>query len=76
MGIPSDKELKKLVKQLIRDGWTLETSRKHTKLRSPKAHLVSMSSSPSCPYAFKNVAKDVQKIIERERNESSISEST
>ena len=76
MGIPSDKELKKLVKQLIRDGWTLETSRKHTKLRSPKGHLVSMSSSPSCPYAFKNVAKDVQKIIERERNEPSISEST
>lgn len=76
MGIPSDKELKKLVKQLLRDSWTLETSRKHTKLRSPKGHLVSMSSSPSCPYAFKNVAKDVQKIIERERNEPSISEST
>lgn len=76
MGIPSDKELKKLVKQLLREGWTLETSRKHTKLRSPKGHLVSMSSSPSCPHAFKHVAKDVQKIIERERNESSISEST
>ena len=76
MGIPSDKELKKLVKQLLREGWTLETSRKHTKLRSPKGHLVSMSTSPSCPYAFKNVAKDVQKIIEREANESPISQRT
>lgn len=76
MGIPSDKELKKLVKQLLREGWTLETSRKHTKLRSPKGHLVSMSSSPSCPYAFKNVARDVQKIIEREVNESPVSQCT
>ena len=66
MGIPSNKELKKLVKELLRDGWSLESGKKHTKIRSPHGHLVTLSSSPGCPYAAINARKDVERIKKME----------
>lgn len=66
MGMPSNKELKKLVKELLRDGWSIESGTKHLKVRSPGGHLVSMSSSPSCGHAVTNARRDVERIKKME----------
>lgn len=66
MGLPSNKELKKLVKELLREGWSMESGTKHLKFRSPGGHLLSLSSSPSCPFAATNARKDAERIKKME----------
>lgn len=66
MALHSNKEIKKLITELLRDGWQHAGAKRHTKLRSPGGHLVSFSSSPSCPFAVDHIRKDVQRIRDKE----------
>lgn len=57
-----DKDIRKLITELVRDGWVILGGRKHYKVRSPKGHTLSIASSPSCPYALKHIEADVRRI--------------
>jgi hypothetical protein len=75
MAVHSNKDIRKLVKDLLREGWSIVSRSKHFKIRSPGGRLVSISSTPSCGYMVENVKRDVQKIKDIE-NGSVIGNST
>lgn len=55
-------EINKYVKQKLREGWREEYGGKHRKIYHPKGGFVSMSISPSCQYALRNIKKDVERL--------------
>lgn len=63
-----NKDLNKYIKELVREGWTVEHS-KHLKLRSPNGRIVSCSYSPSCPFVLQKVKSDVKRLKRREDEE-------
>lgn len=66
MALHTNKAIKKLMRELLREGWQRAGEKRHTKMRSPGGHLVSFSSSPSCPFAVDHIRKDVQRIRDKE----------
>lgn len=62
----SDKNMNKVVRQLLREGWRVVSHNKHLKLRSPKGSRLIVSASPSCIHAYKNIAKAAMLIKEKE----------
>lgn len=54
-------EIKKLIKTLIKEGWTEEFG-KHRKLYHPKGGFVSMSMSPSDYNAVRQIERDIKKL--------------
>lgn len=67
----SNKDSNKFIKQLLSEGWQYVSGNGgHIKIRSPKGHLVSMSNSPSCPHAHKNMVRDVKRILQREADDN------
>lgn len=60
MGQCSD--IKKLVRQLCKEGWSLEITKKHWKIRHPKGRLVSFSATPSDRNAINNFRRDINRV--------------
>lgn len=62
--------IKGILRELMSEGWTVISKNTHIKLRSPSGKsTLSMSMSPSCRHAHKNIRKDANKIIQKEQNE-------
>jgi hypothetical protein len=56
------RQIKDLIDSKLREGWTLEQG-KHYKLVHPSGHrFVLISRTPSDVHAYKNVAKDIEKV--------------
>lgn len=60
------KDIKKLFKDLQRQGWLIDYTKRHIKLRSPKGGLVVCSKTPSCPFAIKHIQGDIKRLIRKE----------
>ena len=58
----SDKDISKLVRQLIRQNWYYRAGKKHGKIISPFGCSVVVPSSPSDYRAFKNFYQDIQRM--------------
>lgn len=58
----SDKELNKILDELVTEGWAIERGKKHFKARHPHGGMVTISISPSCHHAYKNIQKDVKRL--------------
>ena len=60
----SDKDINKLVRDKIRQGWFWEKGRKHGKLLPPTGTTyVTVPGSPSDHRASRNFAKEVQRLV-------------
>lgn len=60
MSTGSVKEIKRIVRKLLANGWTKEQG-KHNKLRSPEGKLVSYSMSPSDGNAHRAFLRDIRR---------------
>ena len=58
----SDKDISKLVRQLIRQNWRYRAGKKHGKLISPFGTFAVVPSSPSDCRAYKNFYQDIQRM--------------
>ena len=57
-------DLTRTIRQLERHGLVFVPGKKHPKIRDPKTgRAVSISGTPSCPHAHKNVLRDVRKYL-------------
>lgn len=54
------KNIKQYIKELERDGWTVEVNG-HIKVRSPEGQLFTCSSSPKGPYAVEQLKRDIRR---------------
>ncbi len=57
--ISSNKDIAKLVKQLIKQGWQVEYGKKHLKIVHPSGRKTSIPCTPSDHRAFMNFSHDV-----------------
>lgn len=57
-----DKETKRVVKSACKRGWELTHNKGHHFLIHPTGRKVTVSASPSCIHAYKNVERDLLKI--------------
>lgn len=55
-------DIKKIRRQLQKEGWRLEIGRTHYKAYHPKGGFISISVTPSCPYAAKNILGDIKRL--------------
>lgn len=62
-----DKETKRIVKQAIKRGWKFNSGRVHHILIHPSGRKVAFSVSPSCPHAYKNFERDVNRVERGQR---------
>lgn len=61
----SAKEIDRLVRQLIRQGWSFHWGGKHVRLQSPAGKIrVSVPSTPSDRRAFLNFRRDIRHALE------------
>lgn len=47
MASSDQKKIKKIVREAIRQGWTIQSTKNHIKLRTPENYLVVMPATPS-----------------------------
>lgn len=59
--LTSNKEVNHLINAKAKEGWKILTGRK-VKIGHPKGGFITISLSPSCPHAYKNVLKDIQNL--------------
>lgn len=59
------KDARHAVKDAVRVGFTLETGRRHIKLRCPDGHVIAISCSASDGNAARNVVKDISRARQR-----------
>jgi hypothetical protein len=52
--------MKEVSKILLQEGWAIQVNG-HYKLKSPRGPMVIASASPSCPRAYRNVARDLKR---------------
>jgi hypothetical protein len=57
-----DKEIQKIVRDLVQEGWSIEKAGKHFKLTSPDGISCSVSSTPSNKQASRGVLRDINNI--------------
>lgn len=66
----SSKDVKQIIRDLRRDGWTVEQGRTHYKAIHPKGGSIAISVSPSDHHAVKNIKGDINRLnrqnLERE----------
>jgi hypothetical protein len=55
------KDLFQYIKELQRQGWTAEATRKHIHLRAPWGQLFTCSSTPRCPFAVNHLKADIKR---------------
>ena len=67
MASHKNKDIRKVISDLEREGWVSLGGRKHFKIRSPRGAIVSMSNTPSCPYMLKHVMQDVKRVKDNEQ---------
>ena len=58
----SRKELKKFIRELEREGWTVVQGIKHFKAHHPKGGFIVMSGTPSDGNAIKNMRRDAERL--------------
>lgn len=59
----SSKEIQKLVRRLLRDGWTFERGGRHGRIHHKQAHgFVAVPGTPGDHRSFLNFAKAVQRL--------------
>lgn len=64
MKFSRDKDVNRLVSQLIREGWRYRRGGKHGKLSSPDATgFLTISASPSDHRTLHNMRRDVRKLL-------------
>ena len=57
-------DLTRVIRECERHGLRYEPGRKHAKLRDPRTNrCISISGTPSCPHAHKNVLRDVRRYL-------------
>ena len=57
-------DITQLIRRAERAGLTYQHGRKHARIVDPKSgRFVSVSSTPSCPHAFKNIQRDLRKYL-------------
>lgn len=59
------KEIKELVREMTRSGWTYEKCRKNSKLRHPSGHIVSFSNTPGAMFAANEIRRDIKRLLAR-----------
>ena len=63
MSADARKEMKKMVKDLISEGWFLEHGSKHDKVYTPtRSHYLTISKTPSDKYAAAQFGRDVKRL--------------
>jgi len=60
--MPDKKEIKKLLKELRWNGWEIKKGKTHFKCYHPKGGFVSISATPSDPWAYKNILGDIKRL--------------
>lgn len=55
------KEIKTIVKELERQGWRIDQG-KHIKAYHPQGGFISISRTPECPFAVKNIKGDIARL--------------
>ena len=58
----SDKDINKMVRKLIRKGWTIKPGKKHRSVVSPGGRCVAIPSPPSDYRASKNFSQQVRSL--------------
>lgn len=58
----SDKDIRKVIQFATANGFTVKRNGKHIKL-TKENQVVTVSTSPSCPYGCENAMKDINKAI-------------
>ncbi len=67
MGIKTkNKDVNKIISDKVREGWTVQIG-KHIKLYHPDGGFVSISKSPSCHWALKNIKGDIARLEKENR---------
>lgn len=61
MKFHKDKKTNELLNKLSDEGWDIVFS-KHLKVIHPSGHVIGLSLSPRCPYAFKHFEGDVKRL--------------
>ena len=51
----------KYLRELQQNGFTIIKTKRHIKIYSPKGKMFTASSSPSCPNAHKQLARDIRR---------------
>lgn len=59
----NDREISKLVCQLIRSGWQYRMGGRHGKLVSPSGRTIPVPCTPSDHRAFENFKRDIRKLL-------------
>ena len=57
----TNKDVNKLIRKLLREGWELREGKRHIVLKAPTGATVSISRSPSDYFAFKNILGDIRR---------------
>jgi hypothetical protein len=64
----TDKDVQRVVADLVRRGWRFESGRKHKKVFPPNSgRFVAFSASPSCHHALEQFSRDIKR-LEKEIN--------
>lgn len=58
----SSSDVKRLLKDLVRRGWTVEQGRKHYKCYHPAGGFITVSLTPSCHHALRNIEGDINRL--------------
>jgi len=61
------RDIKKLLKEAVAEGWSCEQTNRHYKLRHPSGALVVVSGSASDRRAILNVRADLRRALRRAR---------
>lgn len=59
----NDKDVSKLVKSLVGNGWSYSRRKKHGMLRSPTGEVLTLSITPSTDASHKNLKKIVKRFL-------------
>lgn len=67
MKYSSSKDLDRIVRVLVRQGWTFSHGGKHGRLLTPCGKcFLTVPATPSCRHAAKNFAGDVKRLLKRQ----------
>jgi predicted RNA binding protein YcfA (HicA-like mRNA interferase family) len=59
----NNKEINRMVRELLRDGWKFETRTKHKKVISPNGRTIVISGSPSDQNAHRQFERDIRRVL-------------
>ncbi|SEQ26837.1 hypothetical protein SAMN03080615_00977 [Amphritea atlantica] len=59
----SNKDVSKLVKSLVGNGWSYSRRKKHGMLRSPSGEVITLSLTPSSDESYQNLKKVVKRFL-------------